>query len=749
MIRKSTLIFFLLLPLLLPAQSTLQGSVYDRYTGYRLANATLSVKRTTLQTVSDKKGYFILKDIPEGVWILEICRPGYVPLQKEIVIKDEPRLSGGIALMPILVHTHELSVSAAHRYSREPLRSHGATSVYDAARIQAEAPPSVTDALARLPGIWTLRQDGAQATPVIRGMGNDQILTVQDGIRLGPVSFRSPYLHALVDIESLERIEVLRGDGAAGWGSDALGGVIMLQSRQPAFSNDKLRVRGGAQLRYQSGGMEQGFGTNVEVQSPRLAVSAAWGSRRFGNWQAGDGLTQSPAAFSRDNAQIRAKFRLGLRHQLLFSSEQTALANVPAYDRLRYQGFQLARHSLVSRHLSYLRWTAQFKGNWLRELQVTSSWQHYGDNFSSISDSASTIRRDEKLRVQIFGMQALAHSQPNPYWHMVSGAELYQDEVSSEAYLVSGSDLESVRPSLPEAARGSTLALFNMHTFDLLKLHIRAGVRAQVYQYEVREATVETAVLPATVSFSFSGQYPLNRHMHLGASAYHGARPANLYERSGSAWTETGFGTFGDSLRPERSFTTEISLKARTERLRTAVSVYRTALHDQIVWTPGTYEGSPTYQGAPVYVRKNNARANIQGIEAEAEWALSTGFYAYGSLNYTLGFDLRSNDYLSQIPPLNGRAGLRFQSRPGLRGGAEWVFASSQQNISPYDSGNPRIPMGGSSAWNVVNLYVGMDFAAGAVNLSLSNVLDTYYLPLGSALGGQGRTLLASLRIAL
>ncbi len=76
----------------------------------------------------------------------------------------------------------------------------------------------------------------------IRGLGGNRVLILNDGIRVPTqFSFGTPSLgRDYVDIESLQRVEVIRGPASALYGSDALGGVVSFRTIEP---EDLLKKR--------------------------------------------------------------------------------------------------------------------------------------------------------------------------------------------------------------------------------------------------------------------------------------------------------------------------------------------------------------------------------------------------------------------------------------------------------------------------------------------------------------------------
>ncbi len=101
------------------------------------------------------------------------------------------------------------------------------------ADIELANPVSILDLLSSVPSIDVASNGGKGQTGSIfmRGTGSDHTLVLIDGIRVssatsGGTSFST------ISPEMIERIEIVQGPRAALWGSDAIGGVIQIFTRQ-------------------------------------------------------------------------------------------------------------------------------------------------------------------------------------------------------------------------------------------------------------------------------------------------------------------------------------------------------------------------------------------------------------------------------------------------------------------------------------------------------------------------------------
>lgn len=108
--------------------------------------------------------------------------------------------------------------------------------VLDKEAIEQEQPIAISDVLVRTPGI-SLSRNGGYGTSTslrIRGAHSGQTVFVIDGMRLAdPSSTAGGYNVANLLTDDIARIEILRGPQSILWGSDAIGGVVNIQTARP------------------------------------------------------------------------------------------------------------------------------------------------------------------------------------------------------------------------------------------------------------------------------------------------------------------------------------------------------------------------------------------------------------------------------------------------------------------------------------------------------------------------------------
>jgi len=133
--------------------------------------------------------------------------------------------------------------------------------------IRRKAPDNAADMLREHPGVDVSGVGPNQMRPVIRGQRGLRVLFLEDGLRLNNARRQTDFgeITGLIDVESVDTVEVVRGPASVLYGSDAIGGVLNMVSHEAAFGTDHLS--GFLDLRYTDAGDAGRAGAGFEGSS--------------------------------------------------------------------------------------------------------------------------------------------------------------------------------------------------------------------------------------------------------------------------------------------------------------------------------------------------------------------------------------------------------------------------------------------------------------------------------------------------
>lgn len=93
---------------------------------------------------------------------------------------------------------------------------------------------TLSDALRNVPGLYIKEQSGMKGTKIsIRGLSQNRVLFLQDGMPLNNGYTGGPQWSG-IPIDSIERVEIIRGPFSALYGSSAMGGVVNIITKEAA-----------------------------------------------------------------------------------------------------------------------------------------------------------------------------------------------------------------------------------------------------------------------------------------------------------------------------------------------------------------------------------------------------------------------------------------------------------------------------------------------------------------------------------
>lgn len=481
----------------------------------------------------------------------------------------------------------------ATRTAQTADESQASVTVLTRENIESSPAQSIDELLRTVPGIDVSRNGGygKNTSVFMRGTESDHVLVLIDGVRAASATLGS-FTWAQLSLENIERIEVVRGPRAALYGSDAIGGVIQIFTREA--ERNLLKITGGSH----------------RTREATFAISG--GEKWRYSLEAGrsitDGIPTNPTltedhGFTNSHASLALQGNLSEADRLNLRVNHNEGKNEldPTTGNSRYT------HQTVSSKVTHTS-----SPNWMQQFLLGYTLDRSQSFSPTIPSTITTKRYSAGWQNDIDWSGGLTSA----------GVDFWQDNASKDN---SGIIDESIENK----------AIFLQH-------------QTNAYQYGELTASARIddhsdAGSNKTWSLGWSKKVNNLRYLASYGTAFKAPAINDLYwPNSTSTYLGNTYITEGNpSLEPEKSNTLEIGLRHQiTSHSRYEVSVYQTELDNLIDWQT-TQTGANEYTTTP----NNIENATIRGLEVIAttrlsNWDLSGSFTLLSAKNDSTGIQL-------------------------------------------------------------------------------------------------------------
>lgn len=315
------------------AQGTVKGKVVDAENNEPLIGATVSVSGTTLGTVTDVDGNFVLKFTSSKATIefkylgyqdktVKMTQKGEVDLGV-VTMKSDAKVLGDVVITSSLAISRKTPV-AVTTLAPEVIQEKLGTMEF----------PEI---LKSTPGVYATKQGGGYGDSRInlRGFTTNNIAVMVNGIPMNDMENGSLYWSNWAGLSDVTRsMQVQRGLGASKVSAPSVGGTINIVTR----SVDQKR---GGSLSYGIG--NDGFNNIVFNISTGMSKSG-WAFTFLGGKKWGDGYIQG-TSFEGYNYFVNISKRINDAHQLSLTAFGAPQSHYQRsnYDGLTYEGWEQVR----------------------------------------------------------------------------------------------------------------------------------------------------------------------------------------------------------------------------------------------------------------------------------------------------------------------------------------------------------------------------------------------------------------------
>lgn len=674
------------------AQSGSLAGVIRDGSGAVIAGGTVIVRQpgTSFERIAEsgRDGRFVVRPIPDGAYEVEVIAPGFAPVSVTARVPADQPLA--LALVPAPVVEAVQVVSASRQQElRETLNTNVA--VISRRQIEESGSQTVAELLREVPGVVSRRgsETAGAAGQQIQGIDSRQVLVLVDGQPLaGARGIKRGVINLdRQSVDRLEQVEVVKGASSALYGSDAIGGVINLITREATAPFDTT-----GEL---SGGSAGEANAVAAVGVRRDRASALFSVEHHQN----DGFDLTPTTFDTTGAPFERLDFLG-RGRLRAGDTVSLAAVVTGYDNRttgRSNGELGAQEDVIDEQTVNLNLQADWLPRTGTAIQARGYLARYDErSTATLAPPVSTVLAPGELRERLYKVDASFSQVLGGRQQLQGGVEFWKDTYSG---------LNRLRTDAGEEASIATTWLQHRLTFGS-RVTTTAGVRYDQHS-EFGGAVSPKLAANARLGGGLSVRASYGRGFRapdIGQLYYRFLNPSSIYQVVGNP-----------DLQPEYAN----SLQAGGEyasagrRVRFGVNLFRNDVRDLIESVSLGFAATPAQvqqifqrevldlsfrpvAGRLLLTYKNINDAVTQGVEFDGEWAVVTGLTVAGAYTYLEASDEVTGLALTGRNRHHGhvratwrhpRAGFTANLRGLFQG--EWIAARATVNGQAQDTFAP------------------------------------------------------------
>lgn len=643
------------------------GVVVDSGSGQPLTAARVRLAQLHREELTHEDGSFRLDGVPAGRYELTVHRIGYAAATRSIVVEGDRETTIRVAMRAAAIQLSQVVVTGTVS-ARGVEQTIQPTNVVSQQELDRKLSATIGATLQEEPGVAVVSSGPATARPIVRGLGGDRIIMLEDGARSGDLSSATTDHAVAIDPLTASQIEVVRGPATLLYGSNALGGVVnVIREEIPTSPVDRTHgtVTVNGQTVNDGGGVGALVTTPVSVASLRLEASMR---------DAGD--LRTPLGRMENSGVRTYNGALGLG----FVEEWGHVGGAARYFQSRYgippdpaggheEGVEIDMERWVAKGEIERHWNDGLLSSALLEAGYTR-YHHrelepggiVGTEFGLLTSQADGLLRHRSIGPFTEGAAGF-----RVQWRDYASAGSQLSPPTND-YVVAGFLLEEMGTG---AARLQVGARYDWHRVvpHLDEPSPIGDVRTRTF---------------GAFSGAIGGLYEIIPDVRIGASVSRAFRAPDLTElfSEGPHLAVYRDERGNPELDEEIGLGMDAFVRLSRERIQAEVAVFRNQI-DDFIYARNTGEPSPRDPALDLYVY-TGGDALLTGGEAQVTWNVLRSLVAEGTISHVRGELRTTGEALPRMPPLNGRLAMRIET-PGWFGGLGMRASARQDRVGEFE----------------------------------------------------------------
>lgn len=805
--RAFVRVFFLVISCVVCSGQKIYGqvlTVVDKITSQPLPDATIQSLQPAVSAITGAKGRADIAAF-SGSDSIVVRHIGYTPV---VISFQQLREMSFMLRMTESAQSLDEVVISVSRFEESRSKVPQQMTVIRTKELEFISQQTTADVLQQSGEIAVQKSQAGGGSPILRGFEANKVLLVVDGVRMNNAIYRGGHLQNIISMDQsvMSSMEVVFGPGSVMYGSDALGGVMHLQTRNPELTDSaRMAVTSNAYIRYGTAASEFTGHLNFTLAGMKIASLTALTTSDFGDLRMGkerdpfygdwgkrpwyvetvngaDSVIknnkphiQKPSGYKQHDFLQKIIFKPGDHVKHILNLQYSTSSNIPRYDRLTLASAEEPRfaewyYGPQQRFFSSYTLTSDRPTSYADHARVIVAYQNIEESRHDRRYRKDTRNhRNENLDIVTLNVDLSKKIRKNEFHY---GADAWYNRVHSSAYteVIRTGELSPLDTRYPDGGsemKSAAVYLTHSHQFRE-RLILNEGIRVNYVQlnarfndttffpFPFREVVQKHTALTGSLGFVHGTANDLLTRINLSS----GFRAPNVDDLSKVFESVPGRVIVPNpSLKPEYTWNADLGLSKNISGVVTiSGTVWYTLYHDAITVMPGTFNGkdSIAYNGVTsrVTMPVNATDAYLFGYHADLTITATENFTIKSTLSYTRGrINTDTTDYpLDHIPPLFGKTSFnlkltRFRGEfylmyHGAKKSSDYNLLGEDNYAYSADPVNGYMP-----SWLTLNLRGQYSIGKYVTLLAaIENLLDRHYRIFASNISAPGRNFMFTVR---
>lgn len=533
---------------------------------------------------------------------------------------------------------------------------------------------SFTSSLEKIKGISSIQNGATIAKPVIQGMHSNRILIINNGVRQQGQQWGDDHAPE-IDVNNARSITVVKGAEAVRYGSDAMGGVIILNPYSLPYHRDG--IHGNITGTYGSNGHRYAF-TGLADGSIGKQQNLAWrlqgtyingGDRKTAKYllnNTGMRELDFSGAFGFNNKQYGIEGFYSLYTTRLGVMSSAHLSSIDLLKE-RLQFGQPIEIDPYTRHIDYPFQKVTHHTVKVNAYYITPRMGKFSLQYAFQSDLRDEFhqRRSNRSHIPSLSLR-LQSSQTDAAWHHVYGN--WHSDVGAFMGYTNNSNQPGtgIVPIIPNYTQ-TGLGVYGIQQFDYKKLNLEAGIR---FDYQSSNAHGINSYSReygdkrhfTNITYNVGGRYKANNRFHVRTNVGVAWRAPHVHELYSNGLDHaSGIYAVGDStMQSERSTKWITGVQWKNSWLEASADVFFQWVN-QFIYDEPTHDVMTVISGAYPVFRYRQSDATFKGIDAEVTIRPLKQWQYHAMSSMVWAKERHTGRYLPNIPSFRLNQSVKYE----------------------------------------------------------------------------------------